>query len=592
VHLWQPGYDKKTRLRHHTTAPGFGHALLAPVVAHYFSILRVSATLWDAGEWFVICSSPSPSSFEYEHGVETERGPYNARHFAEVHRQKKMIVGQHAGLSDLFVPVLADGKIVAVLVVGPFAVARPTSADILARWRWMTGRQGHPRDPEFAAYLSATLATLVLDAGKLATFERFALCFSLLLSGQGQAGALTSEAHALGAELEQIRIVERTWEAARSMVDHRSSRGWQSVYHAYELHDLGLSRPADSVLVGLAARVGPDIDPVDEAVRRDAFQRSAVELARRLGDVVAGQVGDHGVVLLFVARGNRRLRDLADRASSLARRRFGLSLHFGASVSAESAPLSRTYQAALAAAESALTQGTAIVTAEPGDDRPHHALRRLREELGPAAEQRPAELAARFDRYLEAVALACGYRTDVARGHLDAGFERMAGALVDHGALDGKSYAAMCDGLDRAASEARTMDELFAAYRRTALDVSEAVQSPASARHERSVRGAVDYIRQHYAEPLRLATVARVAGLTPNYFSQLFRQRERATFTEYVSLLRIERAKQLLTGTNLDMTRLAELSGFHSPQYFARMFRRTVGRAPLEYRRRQMNRTR
>jgi AraC-like DNA-binding protein len=248
--------------------------------------------------------------------------------------------------------------------------------------------------------------------------------------------------------------------------------------------------------------------------------------------------------------------------------------------------LSRTYQAALAAAESALTQDAKIVVAEPGENRLHHSLRRLRQELGPAAEQRPLLLAARFDRYLEAVALYCGYRTDAARGHLEAGFERMADGLVGRGALDRKSYGAMCENLDRAADEARTMDELFAAYRRAALDVSEAVQRPVPARHDRSVRGAIEYLRQHYAEPVRLATVAHVAGLAPNYFSQVFRQREHVTFTEYVLLLRIERAKQLLGSTELDVTRVAELSGFHSPQYFARMFRRTVGAAPLEYRRR------
>ena len=73
---------------------------------------------------------------------------------------------------DFFVPVSIGGEVVAVLAVGPIARARPTSANILESWRWLTGRQGHPTDPEFAAYFTATLATLVLDGQKLVKMER------------------------------------------------------------------------------------------------------------------------------------------------------------------------------------------------------------------------------------------------------------------------------------------------------------------------------------------------------------------------------------------------------------------------------------
>jgi transcriptional regulator GlxA family with amidase domain len=48
--------------------------------------------------------------------------------------------------------------------------------------------------------------------------------------------------------------------------------------------------------------------------------------------------------------------------------------------------------------------------------------------------------------------------------------------------------------------------------------------------------------------------------------------------------LRLERAKQLLARTRHDVTRVASLSGFDSPQYFCRAFRQNVGTAPLKYR--------
>jgi two-component system response regulator YesN len=95
---------------------------------------------------------------------------------------------------------------------------------------------------------------------------------------------------------------------------------------------------------------------------------------------------------------------------------------------------------------------------------------------------------------------------------------------------------------------------------------------------------ALNYVREHYTESLGVEKVARIAGFTPNYFSKLFSLREKMTFLDYLLSLRIERAKQLLSSTDLDATRVAELSGFNSPQYFSRMFHRATGMTPLGYR--------
>jgi AraC-like DNA-binding protein len=275
---------------------------------------------------------------------------------------------------------------------------------------------------------------------------------------------------------------------------------------------------------------------------------------------------------------------LAERASAAARRDFGLSLHWGAGAVPGPIPLVRSYQAALAAADSALVQGTTMVTADAVQGRARDSLRRLRQALGSAVEERPDLLGARFDRYVEAVVAQCGHALDASRGHLDAGFEWMAGVLLRRGTLDERSFGALGESLERAAGEARTLGELTAAYRRAVDDVSEAVRRPVPARQDRSVRHAVAYIEQHYAEPLRLQTVARVAGLAPVYFSKVFKRTEATTFEQYVRRLRIERAKQFLTNTGLSTARVAEMTGFSSAQYFCRVFREATGKTPGAYR--------
>src|SRR6185369_5454120 len=98
----------------------------------------------------------------------------------------------------------------------------------------------------------------------------------------------------------------------------------------------------------------------------------------------------------------------------------------------------------------------------------------LRKQLAEVVEERPAELAARFERYYEVVALHSGYRLEAARGYLEAGFELVAGALLDGGSFDEKTFADASRGLSKEANEARTLTDLFAVYRRVVADMSAA----------------------------------------------------------------------------------------------------------------------
>jgi YesN/AraC family two-component response regulator len=216
----------------------------------------------------------------------------------------------------------------------------------------------------------------------------------------------------------------------------------------------------------------------------------------------------------------------------------------------------------------------------PRTERARSPLGELRNELGKLAEQTPKELPARFEHYLETAALHCGYRLEPVRVHLEVGLERIFDGLLPGGAIERKNLADLRKSLDRAASEARTVSELFAAYRRAISDISDAVLHPVAAHRDRNLRRAVAYLHEHYSEALTLADVARVGGFAPNYLSALFKKRERMTFASYLRRLRIERARQLLATTDLALQRVAQLSGFGTAGYMARVFRTTVGQAP------------
>ena len=229
----------------------------------------------------------------------------------------------------------------------------------------------------------------------------------------------------------------------------------------------------------------------------------------------------HGVMFIVPAERSEaktraKLVQLGERAASIARRQFRLELHIGVGPVTSDAPLSAVYQAALAAGERAMSSSVSVFHAS--SEKPAYALRDLRRQLGELVRERPGNLSARFDRYLEVVSAQSGYRLEVARSQLEAGFERLAEPFLASGALDEKSFDELCSTLERRAEAADTVSDLCSAYRDVVRDMDEALRRPVEAHQERSLRRAVSFIRDHISEQLSLSTVARHAGFAPTIF--------------------------------------------------------------------------
>jgi AraC-like DNA-binding protein/mannose-6-phosphate isomerase-like protein (cupin superfamily) len=94
------------------------------------------------------------------------------------------------------------------------------------------------------------------------------------------------------------------------------------------------------------------------------------------------------------------------------------------------------------------------------------------------------------------------------------------------------------------------------------------------------IRRAVLYVDRHFREPLTLAEVAGQAHLSPNYFSERFRQSTGTPFQEYLQQRRLRFARSLLVSTNLGVTEVCHAAGFNSPSYFGRAYRRFYDEAP------------
>lgn len=103
--------------------------------------------------------------------------------------------------------------------------------------------------------------------------------------------------------------------------------------------------------------------------------------------------------------------------------------------------------------------------------------------------------------------------------------------------------------------------------------------------HAGVIQQAKEYIDQQYNDPdISLHAVANRVGHSPCHFSTVFGAETGKTFKEYLTELRIKRAKELLRTTTLRSSEIAEQVGYNDPHYFSLVFRKHCGVSPKEFR--------
>ena len=118
--------------------------------------------------------------------------------------------------------------------------------------------------------------------------------------------------------------------------------------------------------------------------------------------------------------------------------------------------------------------------------------------------------------------------------------------------------------------------------------VSQAIQlrDRNSGNKNRSIlKTAVDFIDQHYMEEdMSLNKAANAANVSANHFSALFSQNMGQTFIEYLTSLRMDKAKEYLRCTGMRSSEIAGEVGYKDAHYFSYLFKKTQGMTPSDYR--------
>lgn len=104
------------------------------------------------------------------------------------------------------------------------------------------------------------------------------------------------------------------------------------------------------------------------------------------------------------------------------------------------------------------------------------------------------------------------------------------------------------------------------------------------ARDLEMIKKGIEYINQHYEQELSLGLLAEYCGVSYHYFSRLFKRVSNHNFKEYLTLTRVNRARQLLKDTSYPITEISHICGFREHKHLIIAFNKYCNMTPTEYR--------
>lgn len=135
------------------------------------------------------------------------------------------------------------------------------------------------------------------------------------------------------------------------------------------------------------------------------------------------------------------------------------------------------------------------------------------------------------------------------------------------------------------AESGKNMESAIAYAKKMILQAIEIRDQNSGNKNRSILKTAVDFIDSHYMdEEISLNTVANVANVSSNHFSALFSQNMGQTFIEYLTTLRMNKAKELLRCTGMRSSEIAGEIGYKDAHYFSYLFKKTQGMTPSDYR--------
>ncbi|MFC5531186.1 response regulator [Cohnella yongneupensis] len=245
-----------------------------------------------------------------------------------------------------------------------------------------------------------------------------------------------------------------------------------------------------------------------------------------------------------------------------------------------------SYRAAEAAADGKFLAGTGAILAAPPsrteDDTARTRLREMEEEALLAMKDRRREAALQaLERLWDGFAKAELPADEAKRIVLEI-LVQLFRLVKDAGA----NHARLFDyklGDYEYVMRARTLDDLFAFTEKRCSAVLELLQRTNEIRPKKVYDEVREIVREQYASPISLKSVAQQIYMNPNYLGKLFKAHADMSFNEYVLKVRMEKAKELLLHTDKKVYEIALEVGFGELDWFYKRFKAYTGVSASEF---------
>jgi AraC-like DNA-binding protein len=538
-------------------------------------------------------------TFERHFGRETSRANYNIRSARKAERAGGPVFCEHNGLSDLWVPLRQGRAIFACLAAGPFWLEPPDAETIARCYERLSGKPPRENDPTFSSYLRTMLDTAVLDEALRRDMVKFGTAFTDLVAGTTDARTTFQGLERLLRHAEQRGPNDKMWDTARALTDRFENPTLLS-YHGRgtALDALGVSRLGTDVLAALPIHPRQPTDAVQAQVRGRQFQNDCLEFTVEIPSSLIGRLGDDGVFMIAhtprrVSGSQRRsaIRNVANRLRRFAARR-GVELCIGiAGRGVSPTEIPDRYADALLALEWAMHAREPLVFFEDHANdlvsRSRTGFYSLVRDLRIAFERGSiAALDVELERFIKEVLRRTIGDVDAARAYFEAIYAELLSSLEQRSVVAADTIAHLSRQFQAHAQGAKFLHELSSLFAQSIRQLATTAIDPAKADRAERLDRARALLDRSFAEPLRLAWVAKRAGLSPAHFSRAFKRHTGVGFERYLLEHRVAHAKDLLRSTELPVYRIAVESGFTSYVHFARAFRRLCKTSAREFRRR------
>ncbi|HSC85830.1 MAG TPA: AraC family transcriptional regulator [Polyangiaceae bacterium] len=542
-----------------------------------------------------------PFHFEIFYGRDTSRNGYYLTTMEQAAREKRMIVGRLHGFSDLFFPVPGDPEGRTFLHAGQFLTAPPTWEGLCAAWQSITGREPASANPDFVRFVRMALQLPVLSEPVLRGIEQLCLLYSQYLTRSD----VGPEHHRRVDEVRREFFV-RHWPNLDWIDSAISSEKFRLTpwYHEGKLaewmrEEMKIERLPTTV-IALMPLDPPDEerDGVETLVRNTLLQRELIQATFEMPHTAANKLGDYGVFFVTSADPKKspaaaraELRDRARQIQELARK-LGTRTVIGIGQSMPPGePMATSYQEAVHALHLCVQLEKDVLFFDEkfaGEDRDvryadvHSAMQTLSDAYDRAASD---QIKLASDKYVREVLIYSGERLEVVRSHFLAMVFRLIAGVQKRHSINTKAVDQLADELSQKLEEAASVSKLIETFKevlsRLSFYASRALEGPKSIRLESSLQ----FLKDNFAEQLRLPDVAKKAGFSVPAFSRIFRHATGTSFLAYLRNVRVEHAKMLLRTTNLPTAQIAINCGFQSPHHLIRSFKKVTGHTPGDYRR-------